>query len=227
VADDPRDPFAVPPASFARQMAAVAKTGAATSLETALRATGKDRDDVPWIALTFDDGTLDFVTDVFPVLSRLNLQGTLYVSPARVGERGFLGWDAIRMVSRAGIRIGSHGLDHRSLGRMAADEVRSQVVESRRILETRLGVEVTSIAYPYGTIHDFSAMVKEEIRSAGYQSACTSINGINPSSIDPLELRRTKIEQGDDPIFGRILMGGLDGWAFVDRNLASLQNRYA
>ena len=110
---------------------------------------------------------------------------------------------------------------------MSSQEVWTQVSESRRMLEDRLGVVVTSLAYPYGTVRDFSEAVKGNLRRAGYRSACTSVNGVNRRSTDLLELRRTKIEQADGPIFRRILLGGLDGWAFVDRNLVSLQNRYA
>lgn len=227
VTEDPRDPFAVGPRDFALQMEQVAASGAAASLEDALEGVHSDKDGRPRISLTFDDGTRDFLTDALPVLSRLRLPATLYVIPASVGEPGFLGWEEIRTVIRAGIRIGSHGLDHRSLGRIPLQEVWTQVKESRRMLEERLGVQVLSLAYPYGTVRDFSEDVKENVRRAGYSSACTSINGVNRKSMDMLELRRTKIEQADGPIFRRILLGGLDGWAFIDRNLASLQNRYA
>ena len=210
------------------QMDSLAATGVVVSLDETLQEIVTGEDDIrPRIALTFDDGTRDFLTEVLPVISRLGLPATLYVSPARIGERGFLTWEEARTVRDAGVHIGSHGLDHRSLGTMSSQEVWTQVSESRRMLEDRLGVVVTSLAYPYGTVRDFSEAVKENLRRAGYRSACTSVNGVNRRSTDLLELRRTKIEQADGPIFRRILLGGLDGWAFVDRNLVSLQNRYA
>jgi peptidoglycan/xylan/chitin deacetylase (PgdA/CDA1 family) len=227
VAADARDPFAVAPRDFALQMEAVAATGAATGLDAALEEIAGGENGRPRIALTFDDGTRDFLTEALPVLSRLALPATLYVIPARVGEPGFLEWEELRAIRGAGIQIGSHGLDHRSLGRIPGEEVPAQVQESRRILEERLGCAVTSLAYPFGTIRDFNATVKQEVRRAGYRSACTSVNGLNRGSTDTLELRRTKIEQGDGPVFREIIAGGLDGWAFIDRHLAVLQNRYA
>ncbi len=227
ITDDPLDPFAVAPRAFAAQMSQLAESGRVSALGEALEDIGARADTDPRIALTFDDGTRDFLSDALPVLARLGLPATLYVIPARVGERGYLGWDEVREIMHAGVEVGSHGLDHRSLGRLPAGEVWSQVWESRRILEDRLGVSVTSLAYPYGTLRDFSDEVKENVRKAGYTSACTSVNGLNRQSTDPLELRRTKIEQSDGPIFRRILLGGLDGWAFVDRTLVALQNRYA
>ncbi len=227
IVDDPADPFAVAPALFAAQMEQVAATGAAAPLDGALEAIRRGEDARPRIALTFDDGTVDFLTEAFPVLLRLGLPAALYVSPARVGEPAFLDWGALEALCAAGVQIGSHGLDHRSLGRIPPEEVRSQLSESRRRLEDRLHIAVSSLAYPYGTVRDFNEAVKEVARRVGYASACTSVNGINGSSTDPLELRRTKIEQADDAIFQRILAGGLDGWAFLDRNLSLLQNRYA
>ena len=227
IAEDPRDPFAVAPGDFAAQMEAVAATGVAEPLEKSLEQMRQGKDRQPRIALTFDDGTADFLTDALPVLTRLGLPATLYVSPARVGDPGFLDWDALQTVSATGVQIGSHGLDHRSLGRIPPEEVWIQVWESRRRLQDRLRVPVASLAYPYGTVRDFNEGVKGSARKAGYASACTSVNGVNRNSTDPLELRRTKIEQADDAIFRRILAGGLDGWAFVDRNLSLLQNRYA
>lgn len=225
VTEDPADPFTVRPSDFRIQMERVSATGASMPLEEALLEIGQE--DAPSrIVLTFDDGTKDFLTDALPVLSRLRLPATLYVSPARVGEPGFLGWDELGAIRDAGIRIGSHGLDHRSLGRMPPPEAGFQASESRRILEDRLGIEVTSLAYPFGTVRDYSEGVKQILKKAGYRSALTSVNGINSKSSDLMELRRTKIEQGDGPIYQRILSGGLDGWAFVDRNLAAFQNRY-
>ena len=226
IAADPADPFAVAPGDFAIQMEAVASSGAAEPLDGALDGVRRGEEGRPRLALTFDDGTVDFLADALPVLSRLGLPATLYVSPARVGEAGFLGWEELRTVSAAGVRIGSHGLDHQSLGRIARGEVWRQVSESRRQIEDRLGIEVSSLAYPFGTVRDFNEEVKEEVRRAGYRGACTSINGINHGSTDPMELRRTKIERGDAPVFGRILAGGLDAWAVVDRHLSAIQNRY-
>ncbi len=227
VAEDFEDPFAVSPLDFVREMEVVAETGVVEPLESALVNLRSDKGGRPRIVLTFDDGTRDFLTEALPVLRRLNLPSTLYVSPSRVGQAGFLNWDELVEVSHAGVSIGSHGWDHQSLGRLDPTEVRQQVTRSRAVLKDRLGLEATTLAYPYGTLRDFSESVKLEVRRAGYQAACTSINGVNGFAADPFELRRTKIEQGDCPIFKSILCGGLDAWAFIDRHLPALQNRYA
>jgi len=223
---DPLDPFAVSPEDFSRQMDALTRTGRVVDLGVALEDIGGRSEPPPQVVLTFDDGTHDFLTTAMPVLTRLELPAVIYVNPSRVGTPGFLGWHDLLDLARVGVQVGSHSLDHCSLGRLERNEVCRQLVESRRVLEDRLGREVRSLAYPYGTMHDFSDLVRAEVSRAGYQSACSSINGVNGVGSDLLALRRTKIEQGDLPIFPWILEGSLDGWAFFDRHLARLQNRY-
>jgi Predicted xylanase/chitin deacetylase len=202
-------------------------TGAVQRLDHALREMASGDGSQGRITVTFDDGTHDFITDALPVMVRLQLPATLYVSPARIGTVGFLQWDEVLEISRAGVTIGSHGLDHRSLGSLDAAELWRQVSDSRKQLEDRLGLSVESLAYPYGTMRDFNENVKVQVRKAGYRAACSSINGVNTTPTDLYALHRTKIEQGDDPIFRKILAGGLDGWEVVDRHLSFLQNRYA
>jgi len=227
IAADPGDPFAVAPKDFVLQMEAIARTGRVVDLGTALNGLRAGGGPVSQIVVSFDDGTRDFLTEAAPVLSRLGIPSVIYVNPSCVGGTGFLGWNELLDLSRAGVEVGSHSLEHRSLGPMSQAEVRRQVVESRRMLQDRLGREVNALAYPYGTLRDFSPMIQSEVASAGYRSACTAINGLNRPGADPMTLRRTKIEQWDMGIFPWILAGALDGWAFIDRHLASIQNRYA
>jgi peptidoglycan/xylan/chitin deacetylase (PgdA/CDA1 family) len=226
IAPDPADPFAVSPGDFRDQMDLLAEGGGVLPLDSALPAGGGPADRGR-IVLTFDDGTVDFVEEALPVLAERALPAMLYVIPSRVGTPGYVSWSDLERLPGAGVRVGSHSLDHVSLGRLPRDEVRRQVAVSRSILEQRLGVTVDSLAYPFGTLRDFGHLVKEEARRAGYRTACTSINGVNGPTVDPLELRRTKIEQGDGPIFRWILAGCLDGWALIDRYLSFAQNRYA
>ena len=223
---DDSDPFAVAPSAFRDQMAVLSSGGSVTALSEALARL--DRKDPAFfrIALTFDDGTRDFLAEALPILQAFRLPATLYVSPLKVGGAGFLSWEELQEISRTDIAVECHGLDHRSLGGLAPDELRRQIRESKRRLEDRLGKEVTSIAYPYGTVRDFDENVKLEVRQAGYQNGCSSINGLNQAGSDRFELKRTKIEQADQPIFEWILAGHLDAWSMVDRHLGSLQNRY-
>ena len=226
VAEDLADPFCVAPAAFASQMELLATTGAVVELGMALAGLVEGTGPSPQIAITFDDGTEDFATAVFPVLHEYRLPATLYVSPAKIGSRGYLTWNQLKDLQASPVRIGSHGLDHRSLGKLDSQEARKQIYESKHILEERLGVQIDSLAYPFGTLRDFNEAVKGFAVDAGYHSACTSLNGVNRERSDRFALRRTKIEQGDLPIYRRILSGGIDGWYVIDRYFSFVQSRY-
>ena len=227
ICNDERDPFAVLPRDFRRQVAILSGSGRVVSLKEGLKRLESAENDPPQIVVTFDDGTSDFLLEALPALVDFRLPASIYVNPSRVGKPGFLDWNELKTLPSQGVCVESHGLDHRSLRGLDLPELRRQVHDARRMIEDRVGREVTSLAYPFGTVRDFNSVTKEEIRRAGYHNACTSVNGINRHDQDLFELRRTKIEQGDMPIFKRILSGGIDGWAFVDRNLSALQKRYA
>lgn len=226
VVDDVTDPFAVAPGEFARQLKLLASLRIVRPMSTTRDSLTRPGAAQPLLVLTFDDGTRDFLENAWPVLDNLALPAVVYVNPSRVGTPGFLSWPELRELSRGGVGIESHGMEHCSLGRLERPEVRRQLVDSKMVLEDQLGRPVSSFAYPFGTLRDFNHTTREEIQSAGYRTACTSMNGINDSETNPLELHRTKIEQGDGPIFSWILAGCLDRWEWIDRNFSMLQNRY-
>ena len=75
-----------------------------------LAALGKGRD-LPdrTIGLTFDGGFLSFYTDAWPRLREAGLPFTLFIATDAVddGRDGYMTWDQIREVARAGATVGS------------------------------------------------------------------------------------------------------------------------
>jgi len=133
-------------------------------------------------------------------------------------------WDELGTLVEAGLTIGSHGLTHRSLGRMSEQEAREEAVCSRELIERRLGVEVRSFAYPFGTRADFSPATRRVLAEAGYTTAMTSQHGAITPDEAALELPRIKVEGGEGLWMFRLLCcGALDAWRVVDRNLWRLQ----
>ena len=58
------------------------------------------------------------------------------------------------------------------------------------MLEDRLGVAVTSFAYPYGP---YDRRVRDAVAAAGYGGACTMNSGAATAADHPLELPRTAV----------------------------------
>jgi peptidoglycan/xylan/chitin deacetylase (PgdA/CDA1 family) len=118
----------------------------------------------------------------------------------------FASWDQVRRLTGhdTGLSVGSHGHSHQKLAGLDGDCQRRELAESRRILEERLGREVTALAYPYGWPGTYTEQTKALAAGAGYRVAFASLEGINrPDSLDPFEIRRLGVGSGDSPLLLR------------------------
>lgn len=104
-----------------------------------------------------------------------------------------LNWDQVREMAAHGIGFGSHSRSHPILSREPMDRVVSELEGSRRIIEDRLGTEVTAFAYPNGRWEDIGASVRQAVRDAGYRQAFSTIPGRNRGAVDPFLIKRLNV----------------------------------
>ena len=92
-----------------------------------------------------------------------------------------LSWAQICGLQRAGVEIGSHGVNHEVLHAEQPEIVRRrELVESKAELEQRLGVPCRFFAFPHGV---FNATSDNEVRDAGYELAfATGNRRVKPAS---------------------------------------------
>ncbi len=95
------------------------------------------------VVLTFDDGWKSQYHHVFPILKQYNVPATFFVMPGR-HERlaGYMNWQQLEEIARAGLEVEAHTLNHADLPRLARYDwgaVLAEVVLSKRLLEERLG----------------------------------------------------------------------------------------
>ncbi|OYV30116.1 MAG: polysaccharide deacetylase, partial [Thiomonas sp. 20-64-5] len=119
------DQLTVSPERFAQQMQELAQHEV-VSLQDGLRALQSGALRKPLIAVTFDDGYLDNLTEALPVLRRYRIPATIFITTQfcdqalrhpRYGSQGaqrlHLDWDEVAALAREpGITIGSHTLTH-------------------------------------------------------------------------------------------------------------------
>ncbi|MDX2212929.1 MAG: polysaccharide deacetylase family protein [Oculatellaceae cyanobacterium bins.114] len=127
------------------------------------------------VLLTFDDGYAGHYTYVYPLLRKYGYPGTFAIYTDKVGRnygRSSLTWDQLReMAADPLVTIASHSLSHpRDLGDIPDQQLRREVVESKRILEEQLGIPIDHFVYPEGNYND---RVKYWVQLAGYHSALT------------------------------------------------------
>ncbi|WP_116026661.1 polysaccharide deacetylase family protein [Thermomonospora umbrina] len=177
VAEDPYR-LTVPPELFERQMDWLRRNGMrGVSIRELRRAwhAGRARG---LVGLTFDDGYADFATRAAPVLLRRGFTATVFVVAGEIGggnawddgpRRALMTEDQIRCVAHTGMEIGSHGLRHVALPDVDAEDLETELVRSRSILEDVSGGPVTGFAYPYGRVARREA---DAVRKTGYEYGC-------------------------------------------------------
>jgi peptidoglycan/xylan/chitin deacetylase (PgdA/CDA1 family) len=143
------------------------------------------------IVLTFDDGWASDWRLAVPILQRLGWQAELFVTVGWIDRPGFMTWAEVREAAAAGMSVQSHSLSHPDLDDLSDDQLRTELVTSKAILEQRLGRAVEFFALPGGTGR--MARVVRLARAAGYRGLCTSRVGLNRLEANPFSLRRIPI----------------------------------
>lgn len=142
------------------------------------------------VVLTFDDGHWDLYTDVLPILKKYNVKATAYIIPGFLGGSDFLSKDQLRNLIDSGfIEIGAHTMNHLSLPDISMEEMRYEIVYSRKMLEDEFGIKVHTFAYPNGA---FNQEVVEIVEGNGYLLAVSTIPGIEQSDENRYFLSRLR-----------------------------------
>lgn len=125
--------------------------------------------------LTFDDGWLDGLTTVAPLLEELGVRATFYVNPGRWGEQHpdvagepgrLLNADQARTLHDRGMELGSHSRDHAVLTELDDATLADDLAQSKAAVEDLTGEPCLTLAYPFGIYDD---RVDDAARAAGYE----------------------------------------------------------
>ena len=167
--DEAERAYYVSPEAFDQQMNLLYQWGYKTiSVELLVRAINRGAELPPKpILLTFDDGGETTYTTALPIMQRYGFTGVAYIVTNYVGITHYMNADQVRALHAAGWEIGSHSLNHRDLTSRPERQER-EIVQSRRRLESLLGVPVLSFAYPFGVYNTDSVYY---VHTAGYIAA--------------------------------------------------------
>ena len=159
------------------------------------------------LAITFDDGYSNNFAGAFLPLVERGMYATWFIVSGESGryaqwmepgndEHLLLSHEQLGEMAASGMEIGAHTCTHPDLTSIDRPAVSSEVAGSRAELEDRLGMAVTSFAYPFGRWNEVAVDV---VQSAGFTLAC----GVRPGWVDTgseaFLLRRVTVFADDTP----------------------------
>jgi peptidoglycan/xylan/chitin deacetylase (PgdA/CDA1 family) len=183
------DVYEMTPDAFSRQLE-VAKTAA--------QRTGTH------LEVTFDDAHRSQLTLAVPILEKHGILGHFFAPAAWIGARKeTASWRELRDLVAAKHRVGSHGNTHTLLTQCSPQDLLSELVDSRRCLEDKLGNAVDTISMPGGR---WNTAVCAACIGAGYKELYVSepVLGLHPipsalsgsiALVGRLVVRRTMADQ--------------------------------
>jgi peptidoglycan/xylan/chitin deacetylase (PgdA/CDA1 family) len=136
------------------------------------------------LAVTFDDGFLDFADQAWPLLREHGLPATLFVVSGQVGQRNDWGgkqaagiptlplcdWDALGRMAAEGLELGAHSRLHPHLEELDDSDQSEEIEGCADDIERRTGHAPRSFCYPFGSF-DERALARVRAR---YARACTT-----------------------------------------------------
>jgi peptidoglycan/xylan/chitin deacetylase (PgdA/CDA1 family) len=203
-------PTTVRPGDFEQQLSALVRRGyRGATLSQALTVPPAEKT----LVVTFDDAHSSVGELAAPVMAELGLPGTVYVPTGypdtdrpmawdgydiwlgteHQHELSCMGWEQLLALAAAGWEIGSHTKTHPRLSKIGDEPIKTELTESRRECEEKMGAPCTSIAYPYS---DYDDRAVRAAGDAGYRFAVTVPRG--PATPLPLQWPRVGVYNGED-----------------------------
>lgn len=130
--------------------------------------------DWPGVRITFDDGNASDAVVAMPALVERELVAEFYIVAGHLGSPGYLSAQQLHILSRAGMKIGSHGMMHRPWPDLTDRALDEEIVEARNILDKVVGARIDQAACPFGA---YNRRVLRHLRRAGYARVYSSDGG--------------------------------------------------
>jgi peptidoglycan/xylan/chitin deacetylase (PgdA/CDA1 family) len=157
--------------------------------------------------ITVDDGYSSGYDTAWPILKKYGYPFTMFVYIDYINSGGkSISWDQLNEMLEAGVDIESHtyshshltspgfGVDATTKARVMKDVaslgrdgwLHKEIVDSKKILEQKLGIKVDAFAYPYGTGSN-DPHIRQVVKEAGYDVAFNVYGRRNGFSYPPYD----------------------------------------
>lgn len=146
------------------------------------------------VAITFDDGYNNILTNAHPILKKLKLPYTVFINPSRIDkETGQLSWQQVQLMHNQGVTFANHTLDHLHLLDRLEGESQDQwlnrvwgnIISAQLQLEQRLPSVPRWLAYPFGEYNLVLADKLKEENIIGFAQHSGAISSYSDFSALP------------------------------------------
>lgn len=144
------------------------------------------------VVITVDDGKASVYSQMRPIVEQYKIPVTLFIYPSAISNASYaMTWDQLRELQNTGyFDIQSHTYWHpnfkqekKKLSEQEYEKfVKTQLVNSKKTLESKMGKSVTLLAWPFGIYDDY---LEEQASLAGYEMAF-SIDGRDASKSEKM-----------------------------------------
>lgn len=132
------------------------------------------------VVVTADDGWESVYTYMWPIVKKYNIPVTLFIYPQTISQgKNAMTWDELKELQQTGLfDIQGHTYSHpnfkqekRRLSEDAFEKsVKNELANSKKILEDKLNIKVSFLAWPFGIYNDY---LEKSAADAGYVMAFT------------------------------------------------------
>lgn len=151
-----------------------------------------------FVCITFDDGYRDNYTLAYPMLKRLGVPFTVYVTSGFIDNQLSMWWypnqqlgmssDELQLMDVDPLcTIGAHTVSHPKLDILTREQQYREIAESKQTLEALLGHEIKHFSFPHGAHNDDTLAICREL---GFRTVVQSWGGPLRCGENPYPLPR-------------------------------------
>ncbi len=189
-ADFKRDSLNTLPFVFEQQMITLKNAGYKFIFPSEINEFLNDDSEQKYVVVSFDDGYRTFYSYTYPIIKKHGIKSVNYIIYNFIGRQNNMdAWMIEQLVKDGLVEVGSHTLNHPDLTSISEEQLKSEIIDSKNLLEKRFNTKVTSFCYPYGFYNEKAFPFLKE---AGYLTATTTKEGSLVSENNLYEIKRIR-----------------------------------
>lgn len=128
------------------------------------------------IIITFDDGYVDMLDNMMPIMEAYGMRSTIYMVTNYADTKKYLDWEELKRLKRRGFELGSHTANHIPVTELTDKAASDEAKLSRIIMWWFANKRVTAFSYPEG---QYDERIVEYLKENNYLTAVTGKPGYN------------------------------------------------